>query len=104
MHTREEAWLGINPRKNIPAIKKPKVSKQLHTSSFVAFQEQFPAPRNRLSEMTWIKLLPSWKRVLGVDPESPSDSASMNIPTLYMGNEDSEDRKALSNVTKQNCK
>lgn len=54
--------------------------------------------------MTWTKLLPSWKRVLAVDLELPSDSASMNIPTLYMGNEGREQRKAISNVTRQNCK
>lgn len=48
-----------------------------------------------------MKLLLSWKRVLGADLEFPSDSASMNIPTLYMGNEDREQGKAMSNVMKQ---
>lgn len=49
-------------------------------------------PNKLLLEMTWAKQLLSWKRVVDSDLEFTSDSASMNIPTLCMGNEDSGER------------
>lgn len=63
----------------------------------IAFQVQFPdqavlmnRPKKLLLEMTWAKQLLSWKRVVDSDLEFTSDSASMNIPPLSMGNEGRE--------------
>lgn len=47
-------------------------------------------PKKLVLEMTWAKQLLSWKRVVDSDLEFTSDSASMNIPTLCMGNEGRE--------------
>jgi len=50
------------------------------------------------------KTTPVFEEGSNSDLEFPSGSASMNIPTSYMGNEGRERWKATCNVMKQKCK